>query len=413
MAGLETKTLYKEECPHCYELSLREFIKSEYLSQLSVLNDVIADFKSGNKDVVHDKLFNLYNDNLQKGVRSVFKPGSGIKKQEDYLYKFDANTSKFAAYKANYVGNKLRELDPKDFEKNAKQLLKTYNRYQVTEYNTTVSRCRTAKQFGNFQATARLYPNLEWLRSRSANPRELHLSFVGIVLPINDPFWQANQPGNLYGCKCDWRVSDKPVSSDIPESITPSVGLEGNPYQNREIFTEKHKYFTDVTKPDAKEIDSFLSENILKQFKKEDDIWVHPLLQFDKNENIPQLKKIAGIVAKTGNQVYIMPPFDKKSILYKYVYQTRGAIENKCPDMIINNLLFDFKSYDEHFDSGKIGSMLTSGRKQNDRFIIDLRELTTPVRDVIDNIQSRVADGQNIKEVWGLMKDNSIEILYP
>ena len=145
---------------------------------------------------------------MQKGIRGVFKPDSSNYRQLDYLYKFDANAAKFAANKANYVGNVLRkakEAKPEEFEANAKKILGTFNRFQITEYNTTVARCRTAKQFDNFQSIGKAgtYRNLEWLRTRSASPRELHASFVGIRLPIENPFWQDNHPGNLYNCTCD------------------------------------------------------------------------------------------------------------------------------------------------------------------------------------------------------------------
>jgi hypothetical protein len=105
-----------------------------------------------------------------------------------------------------------------------------------------VARCRTAKQFEQFQGEKHLYPNLEWLATRSADPRELHLTFVGTILPIDDPFWQENQPGNLYNCKCDWQTTDKEVSVTPAKSVKPSPGLEGNPATTGEIFTEKHPY---------------------------------------------------------------------------------------------------------------------------------------------------------------------------
>jgi len=105
-----------------------------------------------------------------------------------------------------------------------------------------VARCRTAKQFEQFQGEKHLYPNLEWPATRSADPRELHLTFVGTVLPIDDPFWQENQPGNLYNCKCDWQTTDKEVSTTPAKSVKPSIGLEGNPASTGEIFTDKHPY---------------------------------------------------------------------------------------------------------------------------------------------------------------------------
>jgi hypothetical protein len=130
-----------------------------------------------------------------------------------------------------------------------------------------VARCRTAKQFDQFQAEKHLYPNLEWLATRSADTRELHLSFVGTVLPIDDPFWQENQPGNLYNCKCDWQTTDKEVSVTPAKSVKPSPGLEGNPASTGQIFTDRHPYIAKAKTPI--EAEKFVAKNYVKPFLKE------------------------------------------------------------------------------------------------------------------------------------------------
>ena len=408
--GHELDALYKEECPHCYEHSIKDFIKSGYLGQVSVLNEVIADFKAGNKDVVHEKLFNLYNDNLQKGIRGVFNPDSDIKKQLDYLYKFDANAAKFAAYKANHVGNKLRELETKDFDKNAKALLKTYNRHQVTEYNTTVARCRTAKQFDNFMQVT-TYPNIEWIRSRSANPRELHLKFVGLVLPKTDPFWTINSPGNLYGCKCDWRLSDKPVTTK-PDDVLPSKGIEANPTKNRQIFTDDYSYYKDATQ--HKEVDDYLSKHVLKQFKKEESYYVHPL-QDREATDFKDLTTIAKEKAKEGKQVYIMPTMDNQdNDLYKYLFSARKAYLKTSPDLLVNEVFHEFESYKQPFGKNSLKNMLSNGYGQSDIVIIDIRKTPLTKRDILTKLYKNMKqkNAPKITELW-ILTDEGTEMIYP
>ena len=129
------------------------------------------------------------------------------------------------------------------FKTQAKLALARYEAFRETEYDTMVARARTAKQFERFKTEAALYPNIEWIRTRSASPRELHLNYVGLVLPINDPFWNENQPGNLWNCKCDWKTTDKPANGTPDEIVPPAVGLEGNPAETGELFTENHPYF--------------------------------------------------------------------------------------------------------------------------------------------------------------------------
>ncbi|MCQ2199762.1 MAG: hypothetical protein MJZ19_08610 [Paludibacteraceae bacterium] len=63
-----------------------------------------------------------------------------------------------------------------------------------------------------------------------------------IGLPIDDPFWYKNRPGDQWNCKC-WleqtdaprtALEDMPDSADIPE---PKAGLRGNTAKTKEIFS--------------------------------------------------------------------------------------------------------------------------------------------------------------------------------
>lgn len=141
-------------------------------------------------------------------------------------------------------------------------MLNTFNRYQAAEYNTATARARTAKQWTDFNADPianELYPNLRWIRTRSANPRELHLRFAGLVLPKNDPFWLQNQPGNLWNCKCDWEETDDPTNTNdlTPDELDEyrsdgggihANGLDGNPAETGEIFSDQCTYFKQAGK---------------------------------------------------------------------------------------------------------------------------------------------------------------------
>jgi hypothetical protein len=195
---------------------------------------------------LHPELYELYKNNYHKAVRSVFGQPEYDSKYFEHAMKFELNTARFAAYKSHYATQVLvgsHNAMPVKFEFNSNKILKQFARWQATEYNTAVSRCRTAKQFIQFQDEAHLYPNLEWLATRSADPRELHLSFVGTVLPIDDPFWEENQPGNLYNCKCDWKTTDAAVTGSPAKAVKPHPGLDGNPAKTGQIFTDKHPNF--------------------------------------------------------------------------------------------------------------------------------------------------------------------------
>lgn len=133
--------------------------------------------------------------------------------------------------------------------------MRRYNTWQASEYNTAVARARTAEQWQRFSSdkNVRLFPNIRWLPSLSANPREAHRRFWNRVWPKDDPFWNENTPGTLWNCKCDWEQTNKPATDGNPTTQIVQKGLSGNPAKTGEIFTStppepghrdlRHPYF--------------------------------------------------------------------------------------------------------------------------------------------------------------------------
>ncbi len=123
--------------------------------------------------------------------------------------------------------------------------LRTFDIYQDAEYNTATARARTAKQFEQFMQkdNLELFPCLRWIPSRSANPRAEHTAFYNRIWRKDDPFWNNNQPGTEWNCKCDIEETDEQPTdnNDIPTPDVPR-GLEGNPANTGEIFTDNAPY---------------------------------------------------------------------------------------------------------------------------------------------------------------------------
>lgn len=216
---------------------------------------VIQDVIDGKTGEIHPDVYQAYSENLRKAVGGVLSSEQYGDKYFDLQAQLQANVSRFAAYKAYHLTQLLNDKrnewsNDDDFRKVAKAVLNTFNRYQAAEYNTATARARTAKQWTDFNAdpiSNELYPNLKWLPSRSATPREEHIPFYGLVLPKTDPFWQHNQPGNLWNCKCDWEETDEPAATSSPKTIC-AKGLEGNPAETGEIFSDQCTYFKQAGK---------------------------------------------------------------------------------------------------------------------------------------------------------------------
>lgn len=131
-------------------------------------------------------------------------------------------------------------------------------------------RARTAKQFEEFMKpnNMRLFPNLKWLPSRSADPRQSHTAFYNRVWAKDDPFWPTNAPGNEWNCKCDVEETDEPLTdnSAVPETVIP-IGLEGNPAQTGEIFTDKTNYIRAYSKSNTqtRKIEHWAGDKLLRK----------------------------------------------------------------------------------------------------------------------------------------------------
>ncbi len=74
-----------------------------------------------------------------------------------------------------------------------------------TIYNVNI---RSAYQKGQYERTmsSDLHPYLMYMIGNSLNHRDQHLAWNGLILPKDDPFWNAHLPPNGYGCKCYTRA---------------------------------------------------------------------------------------------------------------------------------------------------------------------------------------------------------------
>ena len=168
-------------------------------------------------------------------------------KNEELLEQWHANVSRFAAYKAYHATDEIRRKAEEDGDDSPllKAILHKYNRYQATEYNTAVGRARAGEKWNRFceEDRVRLFPNIEWLPSRAAHPREEHKPFYHRIWAKDDKFWLTNQPGTLWNCMCGWEETDESPTEGNPDIQIAKPGLDENPATSGQIFTDTAPYF--------------------------------------------------------------------------------------------------------------------------------------------------------------------------
>ncbi|MDM9647740.1 phage minor head protein [Rhizobium sp. S163] len=74
-----------------------------------------------------------------------------------------------------------------------------------TIFWSNMNSARAAGQWERAQRSKRALPYILYVRTSSADPRAEHLGWVGIILPVDHPFWRTHWPPNGWGCKCQVR----------------------------------------------------------------------------------------------------------------------------------------------------------------------------------------------------------------
>lgn len=252
--------------PEAAGLSLEEKIRDRVLRRLAGKG---FDVGKG----IDPDLFAHTFDCLDKAVSKSFGKVEYGTPDYDFLEELRYNNAVFAAFKTHRQQNEIharlfdedgKRKDFDRFRKDTAGILQDYNvNWLRTEYDTAVRRARFAADFRSCRANKDLYPNLEWLPSVSATPREAHRVFYGQIRSLEDPFWNTNYPGNLWNCKCGIRSTDKPVNATGDAAPVPAApGLDRNPATSGELFTESHPYIKGASKEAEKAVEEFVGPAI-------------------------------------------------------------------------------------------------------------------------------------------------------
>lgn len=371
----------------------------------SIIDNALNDIHSGKSSPINADLFNLYHKNYVKGIDQVFTKAKEGSKAWEKVRQFKLNTAKLAAAKSYKQTAELQKLAANsaslaEFKKNAAGIINRYNRYQAAEYNTIVARTRTAAQFERFEDESNDYPNLEWLLTVSADPRELHLSYVGIILPIDDPFWEENQPGDLWNCKCDWRTTDKEPTSLPDKVVRPSRGLEGNPWKTGELITEQHPYFKGIPGWVSNNAMLLMPDDLafIKVETKEGTLLEHVLM--DGTEESPDNRSIAKSLLKDDfKEIKLLPKIYASEVALRERYYGEKYNEefpSTTPDAKVDGKIIEFKRGNINTLSMRIGE----GARQSDIVLIKSKDkLSNAYLERLIKGQWEIDDRKNISTI--------------
>jgi hypothetical protein len=200
-------------------------------------------------------LFALNNRPLQTAAGRTFQNfGAEFgKRNERFISQFKDNTAIFAAFKSHSEAEILSKLIRTEngelrsfyeFRKVAAPVVGKYNRtWLQTEYNMVVRSARMGAQWQTFEEKKHIFPNIEYMRTSSLNPRPEHESFAGTILPVDHPWWDTHTPPLSWNCKCSIRQTRR-EATDLPPGEEPvSPVFQNNPGKTAQAVTDKHPYF--------------------------------------------------------------------------------------------------------------------------------------------------------------------------
>jgi len=234
-----------------------------------------------------------------------------------------------------------------DFISEAKKVDDKYRtQYLDVEYDTAVRTARLASQWAKFVKNKRIYPNLRYLLTKAAKPDEKHLKFVGIVRPVDDPFWDTHYPPNRWRCQCSVEQTDSDAT-DIPANL-PQVapGFDFNAGKTGQVFDVKNsEYIKSVPQKEQpaliRQAEKFVNTQAAKdaqyqpmyQSKKGGNVTAHPLA-FD-NTDFKEVLSGARALANAGSNVKVLPDISNTDLRKELT--PAGAKGIKNPDYLIDD----------------------------------------------------------------------------
>ncbi|MDR3350717.1 MAG: hypothetical protein LBN98_03585 [Prevotellaceae bacterium] len=273
-------------------------------------------------------LFDVTNKPLKQAINKGFGKVEWGKPNYEFLQQLQNNGAAFAARKTQHQVRELTKAlyDEKGnlktwskFKADTQNTVKDYNQTWLhTEYNTAVRRARIASIWRDTEE-AELYVNMRWLPSRSANRREAHVLFYNRVFKRDNPIWN-NGPGTLWNCKCGLEPTDDPAEDGgTPAAVKPAPGIDNNPGESGEIFTQSHPYYKSLTKAEEKAAAQLEKNNTFTTVEGDGGFLVHISKGQNKHEiksNLAFAKRLVGI--------------DKADITLLGVINEPGAINYDC-----------------------------------------------------------------------------------
>lgn len=148
-----------------------------------------------------------------------------------------------------------------DFKKEALKIYEQYNKnWLQTEYSTTIAQGQNVVRWQQIEDQKKTLPYLEYSAVIDKNTSDICRPLDGIILPVDDKFWNKNTPANHWNCRCtllqhdrfdatEKGITEKSKADEIEKEMDDKRQplFSNNVGKDKVIFSKEHPYF-DVAK---------------------------------------------------------------------------------------------------------------------------------------------------------------------
>lgn len=169
-------------------------------------------------DRVIDELYNRTAKDLlnsfEQGYDKEFFSVDWTTKDNRLLNRVQNNIFSFSGAKSYSEAQELRDavyengklLDKAEFRQRARKINQTYNEtYLEVERELVMKSGTEGSRWLDIEDSVDTHPYLEYVTMEDDRVRDEHRVLHGIILPVDDPFWNAYYPPNGYRCRCTTR----------------------------------------------------------------------------------------------------------------------------------------------------------------------------------------------------------------
>lgn len=396
--GAELKKLYTEN----YDFISKGTISNmEPIEIDKIINKVLAKiYRERTGENVIEDIFKITNTELSDAIDLGTESLKDGIKNIALSNNLKASALVFSTFKSHHQANALVALLTDgngkivtftEFKKEALKITGAYNvNWLRSEYETALRRAVTASNFQKYRETANVYPNLRWTPSRASEPDAEHEKLYGLVLPIDDPFWVDNFPGNRWGCKCGLERT-KTLAGKAPLiKVKPPKGLDGNPAFTNDIISKSHPYYKGFDKVELRRI-KIDYENFLfnTPYKSKPDysadngeIFIHTFA--DKNDLEENFEAAKKLLEELELQIKIRP--------HVQLIETGIGKNNRSnPEFEINGKLADLKK----IEGKNVSSGFKSAKNQGNQIVVFQIESDLTIERVIEKIDGEINSRPN------------------